>query len=70
MTLQTPSIYIVEDEFLIISTIETALRKQGYTIVQDPSTCDVDAMPKAALQLFEPDLVLSPEGIIEFLNNL
>ena len=45
-------------------------KKNGYTIVQDPVTCDVDTMPKAALQLFTPDEVLSPEGIIDFLNKL
>jgi two-component system chemotaxis response regulator CheB len=44
--------------------------KKGHTIVQDPNTCDVDTMPKSALQLFTPDEVLSPEGIIEFLNKL
>ncbi len=45
-------------------------RKNGYTIVQDPVTCDVDTMPKASLQLFTPDEILSPEGIIDFLNKL
>jgi len=44
--------------------------KKGYTIIQDPNTCDVDTMPKAALNLFDPDQVLSPEKIVEFLNNL
>ncbi len=45
-------------------------KKKGYTIVQDPGTCDVDTMPKSALQLFTPDEILSPEGIIDFLNKL
>ncbi len=45
-------------------------KKKGYTIVQDPVTCDIDTMPKAALQLFSPDEILSPEGIIDFLNQL
>ncbi len=44
--------------------------KKGYTIIQDPKTCDVETMTKSALQLFTPDEVLSPEGIINFLNNL
>ena len=44
--------------------------KQGYTIVQDPATCDVDTMPQAAIKLFEPDKVLSPEGIVKLLNSL
>ena len=44
--------------------------KQGYTIVQDPKTCDVDTMTKSALQLFTPDEVLSPQEIVDFLNSL
>ncbi|SMO57901.1 two-component system, chemotaxis family, response regulator CheB [Saccharicrinis carchari] len=44
--------------------------KNGYTIVQDPATCDMETMPKAVLQLFTPDQILSPQGIIDFLNNL
>lgn len=44
--------------------------KKGYTIVQDPSTCDVDAMPQAALKLFEPDQILKPEEIVKVLNGL
>lgn len=44
--------------------------KKGYTIIQDPATAEVDTMPKAALKLLEPDLILSPEGIIDFLNKL
>jgi two-component system chemotaxis response regulator CheB len=44
--------------------------KKGYTIVQDPNTCDVQTMPKAALQLFNPDKELSPQGIIDYLNQL
>lgn len=44
--------------------------KQGYTIVQDPATCDVDTMPQAAIKLFEPDEVLSPDEIVKVLNSL
>ncbi len=44
--------------------------KKGYTIIQDPKTCDVETMPKAALQLFEPNQILSPDEIINYLNNL
>ena len=44
--------------------------KKGYTIIQDPKTCDVDTMTRSALQLFKPDEVLSPEEIINFLNSL
>jgi two-component system, chemotaxis family, protein-glutamate methylesterase/glutaminase len=43
---------------------------KGYTIIQDPATCDIATMPKAALQLFEPDLIASPAKIVEFLNSL
>lgn len=44
--------------------------KKGLTIVQDPSTCEVDTMPKSALRLFKPDQVLTPEEITVFLNDL
>lgn len=44
--------------------------KNGTTIVQDPESCDIDTMTKAALKLFEPDYVMSPEKIVEYLNQL
>ncbi|MBI9061140.1 MAG: chemotaxis protein CheB [Marinilabiliaceae bacterium] len=44
--------------------------KKGLTIIQDPDTCEVDTMPKSALKLFTPDKVLSPEEIVNFLNQL
>jgi two-component system chemotaxis response regulator CheB len=44
--------------------------KKGYTIVQDPATSDVDTMPQAALKLFTPDEILSPERIVKVLNSL
>ncbi len=44
--------------------------KGGFTIVQDPITCEVDTMPKSALREFEPNLILAPEKIIEYLNQL
>lgn len=44
--------------------------KKGFTIVQDPATADVDTMPKSALKIMKPDLILSPDGIIDYLNNL
>jgi two-component system, chemotaxis family, protein-glutamate methylesterase/glutaminase len=43
---------------------------KGHTIIQDPATCDIDTMPKSALQLFVPDEILSPKEIVEFLNSL
>lgn len=44
--------------------------KKGFTIVQDPATCDIDTMPKSALQLFSPDLIQSPKEIVQYLNSL
>lgn len=44
--------------------------KKGFTIVQDPLTCEIDTMPKAALKIMSPDLVLDYNGIINFLNSL
>ncbi|MCU4175882.1 chemotaxis protein CheB [Carboxylicivirga sp. N1Y90] len=44
--------------------------KKGYTIVQDPSTCDIDTMPKNALRIMKPNKVSSPDEILSFLNNL
>ncbi len=50
--------------------VKEVSNKKGYTIIQDPKTCDVDTMTKSALQLFNPDEVLSPEEIINFLNKM
>jgi two-component system, chemotaxis family, protein-glutamate methylesterase/glutaminase len=44
--------------------------KKGFTIVQDPATCDIDTMPTSALQLFQPDLIGSPKEIVQYLNAL
>lgn len=44
--------------------------KKGTTIVQDPSTCDIDVMPKSAMRLMKPDHILSPDDIVHFLNQL
>lgn len=44
--------------------------RKGFTIVQDPTTCDIDTMPKSALRIMEPDQILSPDQIIAFLNGL
>lgn len=44
--------------------------RKGFTIVQDPKSCEVDTMPKAALKIMEPDLILDHLGIIDFLNSL
>ncbi|MBN2166572.1 MAG: chemotaxis protein CheB [Marinilabiliaceae bacterium] len=42
----------------------------GYTIIQDPVTCDIKTMPMAAMQLFTPDKVMNPDQISDFLNTL
>ena len=53
--MNNPSIYIVEDEYLIVSTIETALRKQGYTVIGNAE--DVLTALKD-IQILRPDLIL------------
>lgn len=42
----------------------------GTTIVQDPSECMIDTMPKAAMNLTTIDHVLKVEQIIQFLKEL
>jgi len=42
----------------------------GICIIQDPASCEVKTMPEAALKLLNPDFVLSPEQIVNFLTNL
>lgn len=44
--------------------------KKGYTIVQNPDTCDIKTMPQAALRLFEPQSIMTPDEIADFLNSL
>lgn len=44
--------------------------KNGLTLVQNPETCDIKTMPQAALKLFQPDKILSPDEIADFLNSL
>lgn len=48
-------IYIVEDEPLIVATIEVALKKSGYILVGDADNA-ADALRET--KLFQPDLVL------------
>ena len=42
--------------------------RKGFTIVQDPATCDIDTMPKSAMKLMEPDKIMTPDQIISFIN--
>ncbi|WP_323789243.1 LytR/AlgR family response regulator transcription factor [Psychroserpens sp.] len=53
--MNTLNIYIVEDEPLIVSTIETALLKQGYKVVGDAE--DVVTAIKE-IRTLQPDLIL------------
>lgn len=43
-------------------------RAGGLTLVQDPDDAEATAMPRAALRLFEPDLVAALSGIVAYLN--
>lgn len=42
----------------------------GLTIVQDPKTAEVPAMPEAAIKLFKPDHILKLKEIAPFLVNM
>ncbi|HLW08435.1 MAG TPA: chemotaxis protein CheB [Marinilabiliaceae bacterium] len=42
----------------------------GFTVIQDPSTCEIDTMPRSALKIFTPNAIYSPAQIIDFLNSL
>jgi two-component system, chemotaxis family, protein-glutamate methylesterase/glutaminase len=44
--------------------------KGGITIVQEPSECMIDTMPKAALSATEIDHILKVDKIVEFLKEL
>ncbi|MFD2822250.1 LytR/AlgR family response regulator transcription factor [Lacinutrix iliipiscaria] len=53
--MKAQTIYIVEDEPLIVSTIETALRKQGYNVVGD---ADSVVIALKEINTLSPDLIL------------
>lgn len=55
LTLKKPKIYIVEDDPIIAATIETALEKQGYTVIGDAE--DYSTALKE-IQEIKPDLIL------------
>lgn len=42
----------------------------GITVVQDPSTAEVNYMPQSALNIFTPDHILVPSAIADFINNI
>ncbi len=43
---------------------------KGFTVVQDPATCEIDTMPRAVLKRFTPNMICSPTQIVDFLNSL
>ena len=55
MLLKAHNIYIVEDEPLIVATIETALRKQGYNVVGDAESV-ITSLKE--INVLKPDLIL------------
>lgn len=55
MTLKSLNLYIVEDEPLIVSTIEVALRKQGFYAIGDADNFDTALRD---IELLKPDLIL------------
>jgi two-component system chemotaxis response regulator CheB len=52
------------------SGLESVHKKGGFTVVQSPDSADFPAMPASALKLFEPDLTLTPKGILRFLETM
>jgi len=42
----------------------------GYTIVQEPQSAEVDFMPRQALELIDPDMVLNGDEMAEFIKRL
>jgi two-component system chemotaxis response regulator CheB len=44
--------------------------RKGLTIVQEPSECMIETMPRAALSMTEIDHVLKVDQIIDFLKEL
>jgi len=44
--------------------------KGGLTIVQEPTECMIDTMPKAALALTKVDYTMKIEEIVEFIKEL
>ncbi len=42
----------------------------GYTIVQDPKNAQIQTMPQSALDIFQPDKILTDTQIVDFLKKL
>lgn len=49
--------------------LQSIIKNGGTGIVQQPSTCEYAAMPRAAIEMNKEAMVLSPEGIADFLKN-
>lgn len=45
-------------------------KEGGYTIIQDPKDAQIQTMTKAALDIFNPNKILTSEKIINFVTNL
>ncbi len=41
----------------------------GYTIVQEPENAQIQTMPQAAINLFEPNKIFTDDQIVDFLKN-
>lgn len=50
--------------------LQTIAERGGCTIVQQPESAEASAMPRAALDLFDPDYVLAPTAIAALLATL
>lgn len=42
----------------------------GTTVVQNPDTCEIPFMPQSALNKLVPDVLINPENLAEYINNL
>jgi len=51
------------------SGLQSIIQNGGTGIVQQPSTCEYAAMTHAAIEMNKEAMVLSPEGIADFLKN-
>ena len=45
-------------------------KKGGFTIVQDPEEAQIHTMPQSALDIFQPDMVLTSDQIVDYIIKL
>lgn len=50
--------------------LKVAKEKGALTLVQDPETAESSAMPAIAIKNNQIDVILNPDGIIEFINTI